>query len=187
MKTDELIQQRLTEDSLRQSFDQTLSERAQRYLKIKPHGIIPFTPFAPPSSECGLLFRDGHFYGCIALTQAVAEAITRFLCTKNGWKPAKVFETNIDKLQKRGFISNDIKNKFLNLWQNRDNYHHLNPKIGTNLKELESIAFEKILCLKEIEAAIFAFSIKEGKLIPEYPKYWTVSQDGTAQVMLRLG
>lgn len=187
MKTDDPIQQRLTEDSLRQSFEQTLSERAQRYLKIKPHDIIPFTPFAPPSSECGLLFRDGHFYGCIALTQAVAEAITRFLCTKNCWKPAKVFETNINKLLKRGFISKDIKNKLLNLWQNRDDYHHLNPEIERNLKELEKIAFEKILCLKEIEADIFAFSINDGKLIPKYPKYWTINQDGTTQVMLRLG
>jgi len=187
MKTDDAIQQRLTEDSIRQSIEQTLADRAQRYLKIKPHGIIPLTPFAPPSSECGLLFRDGHFYGCIALTQAVAEALARFLCTKNGWEPAKVFETNIDKLQKRGFISNDIKNNFLNLWQNRDDYHHLNPQIETNLKELEKIAVEKILCLKKLEADIFAFSINDGKLIPKCPKYWTVNQDGTAQVMLRLG
>jgi hypothetical protein len=187
MKPDDLIQQRLTEDSLRQLFEQTLSERAQRYLKIKPHGVIPFTPFAPPSSECGLLFRDGHFYGCIALTQAVAEALTRFLCTKNGWKPAKIFETNIDKLHKRGFILHDIKKKFLNLWQNRDDYHHLNPEIETNLKELEKIAFEKILYLKEIEAEMFAFSINDGKLIPKYPKYWSIGQDGIAQVMLRLG
>ena len=58
MIPDDLVLQRLTEDSLRQSFEQTLSERAQRYLKIKPHGVIPFTPFAPPSSECGLLFRE---------------------------------------------------------------------------------------------------------------------------------
>jgi hypothetical protein len=187
MKTDDPIQQRLTEDAIRQEYEQTLSVRAQRYLKIKPHGIIPFTPFAPPSSECGLLFRDGHFYGCIALTQAVAEALTRFLCTKNGWKPAKVFETNLDKLQKRGFISQDIKMKFLNLWQNRDDYHHLNPEIETNLKELENIAFDKILCLKNIEAEIFAFSIDDGKLIPKYPKYWSIGQDGIAQVMLRLG
>jgi hypothetical protein len=65
MKTDDPIQQRLTEDSIHQGDEQTLSVRAERYLKIKPHGIIPFTPFAPPSSECGLLFRDGHFYGAL--------------------------------------------------------------------------------------------------------------------------
>jgi hypothetical protein len=187
MKKDDPIQQRLTEDSIRQEYNQTLSVRAQRFIKIKPHGIIPFTPFAPPSSECGLLFRDGHFYGCIALTQAVGEALTRFLCTRNGWKPAKIFETNIDKLQNRGFISHDIKKKFLYLWQNRDDYHHLNPEIETNLKELETIALNKILCLKEIEAEIFAFSFDDGKLIPKYPKYWSVGQDGIAQVMLRLG
>lgn len=187
METDDSIQQRLTEDYIRQTFEQTLSFRAQRYLKVKPHGVIPFTPFAPASSECALLFRDGHFYGCIALTQAVAEAITKFLCTRNGWKPAKVFETNIDKLEKRGFISQDIKNKFFNLWQNRDDYHHLNPEIETNLKELEKIALEKLLYLKAIEAEIFQFSMNNGKLIPKNPKYWAINQDGTAQVILRLG
>jgi hypothetical protein len=121
------------------------------------------------------------------LTQAVAEALARFLCTKNGWKPAKVFETNIDKLQKREFISQDIKKKFLNLWQNRDDYHHLNPEIETNLKELEKIAFDKIICLKDIESEIFAFSIDEGKLIPKYPKYGSVGNDSIAHVVLRLG
>lgn len=187
MNSDELVQQRLTEESIRQVFEQTLSVRAQRYLKVKPHGIIPFTPFAPASSECGLLFRDGHFYGCIALTQAVAEAIARLLCTSNGWKPHKAFETNIRKLQKRGFISQEIANSFLTLWENRDDYHHLNPTIEIDLNELERISLEKILCLKNIEAEIFQFSIEEGKLIPKNPKYWNIGRDGIAKVTLRLG
>lgn len=181
------IQQRLTEDSIRQTFEQTLSARAHRYLKVKPHGIIPFTPFAPASSESSLLFRDGHFYGCIALTQAVAEAMTRFLCIRNGWKPDKVFENNITKLQKRGFISQEIKNKLLTIWNNRDDYHHLNPNIEIDLNKLEKIALDKLLCIKEIESDIFKFSFQEGKLIPENPKYWNVNRDGTAEVMLRLG
>ena len=187
MDGDALIQQKLTEDSLRQRFEQTLSSRATRYLKVKPHGIIPFTPFAAASSECNFLFRDGHFYGCIALTQAVTEAIVRFLCIRNGWKPAKVFETNINKLHKRGFISQEIKSNFFRIWENRDDYHHLNPNIATNLKELEHIAYEKILGLKAIESEIFKFSIIDEKLIPKNRKYWSISQGGTAEVFLRLG
>tara|TARA_B100000315_G_C14401590_1_gene506723 strand:+ start:364 stop:645 length:282 start_codon:yes stop_codon:yes gene_type:complete len=76
----ELLQRRLTTDSMKQEFEHTLPERVERYLQIKPHGIIPNAPFAAPSSECSLLFRVGHFYACIALAQAVAEAIVRYMC-----------------------------------------------------------------------------------------------------------
>ncbi len=71
----ELLQQAQTADSMKQEFEQTLLERVKRYLQVKPHGIIPNAPFSVPSSECSLLFRDGHFFACIALVQAVAEAI----------------------------------------------------------------------------------------------------------------
>ena len=93
---DKLIQQKQTEDSMKQEFDQTLSERAIRYLEVKPYGIIPNTKFAAASSECSLLFRDDHFYGCIALVQAVAEALVRFLCQKNK-KSVGEFENNLEK------------------------------------------------------------------------------------------
>jgi len=82
MNIQELMQQKITEDSLKQEFEQTLLSRVQRYRKVNPHGVIPYTKFTPASAECTLLFRDGLFYGCIALTQAVTEAIVRFLCQR---------------------------------------------------------------------------------------------------------
>ena len=84
MDIQETMQRVFTEDGIKQEFEQTLSSRVERYLKVKPHGIVPLTEFAPVSAECTLLFRDGHFYGSIALSQAVAEAIAKFLCQKNG-------------------------------------------------------------------------------------------------------
>jgi hypothetical protein len=69
-------------DGMKQEFEQTLSSRVERYLKVKPHAIAPLTEFAPVSAECTLLFRDGHFYGSIALSQSVAEGIVNFLCQK---------------------------------------------------------------------------------------------------------
>jgi hypothetical protein len=87
MNIQEIMQKAMTEDGIKQEFEQTLASRVERYLKVKPHGIIPLTEFAPVSAECALLFRDAHFYGAIALSQAVAEAIVKFLCQKNGWKP----------------------------------------------------------------------------------------------------
>ena len=186
MERNKLIQQKLIEESIKQEIEQTLSLRAQRYLKVKPHEIIPYTQFAPVSAECILLFRDGHYYGCITLAQSVAEAIVRFLCQKNSWKPEKDFEKNINKLLNRNFISEELKNKFLKIWENRDNHHHLNPNIEVQRIKLEEISYEKVLLLKEIESEIFKFSLKNGKLIPENKKYWELHKNGTIPVFLKL-
>ena len=187
MALNNLVQQKLMEKSIKQEIEQTLSLRAQRYLKVKPHGIVPNTQFAPVSAECNLLFRDGHYYGCITLTQSVAEAIVRFLCQKNSWKPEKDFENNINKLLKRNFISKKLKNKFLEIWKNRHDYHHLNTKIQVQRTKLEEISYEKVLLLKEIESEIFKFSFdKNGKFIPENKKYWGLNKNGTIPGFLKL-
>ncbi|MBE3128618.1 MAG: hypothetical protein IMZ60_02950 [Actinobacteria bacterium] len=186
MEPNNLIQQKLLEDSIKQENEQTLSLRAQRYLKVKPHGIVPYTQFAPVSAECTLLFRDGHYYGCITLTQSVAEAIVRFLCQKNFGKAKNVFEKNIDRLLTRHFISEKLKNKFLKIWENRDDYHHLNSKIEDQRTKLEEISYKKVLLLKEIESEIFKFSVKNGKPIPENKKYWELHKNGTIPVFLKL-
>lgn len=185
MNIQENMQQILTEDGIKQEFEQTLPSRVQRYLKVKPHGIVPYTEFAPASAECSLLFRDGHFYGCIALSQAVTEAIARFLCQKNGWRPENTFEKNVTKLHTRQFISEEMKNKFLRIWKKRDDYHHLNSNIETDREKLEEFACQKVLFLKEIESEIFKFSVVDGKLVPENKKYWVLQQNGTIPVFLK--
>jgi hypothetical protein len=186
MDPQEIMQRVITQDGIKQEFEQTLSSRVERYLKVKPHGIVPLTEFAPVSAECALLFRDGHYYGSIALSQAVAEAIAKFLCAKNGWKPDKNFEENVKKLETRQFISKDSRDKFLSLWENRDDYHHLNPTIETDRRKLEALACEKVLLLKQIESQVFAFTFVDGKLVPACRKYWALQEDGTVPVFLRL-
>jgi hypothetical protein len=186
MDIQEAMQRAMTEDGIKQEFEQTLSSRVERYLKVKPHGIVPFTEFAPVSAECALLFRDGHFYGAIALSQAVAEAISKFLCQKNGWKPKKSFEENVVRLETRQFISHDMREKFLLLWEKRDDYHHLNPTIETDRRKLEALAYQKVSLMKEVESEVFKFTVVDGKLVPENRKYWSVQPNGTVPVFLRL-
>ena len=186
MDIQETMQRILTEDGIKQDFEQTLPSRMERYLKVKPHGIVPRTEFAPASTECTLLFRDGHFYGCIALSQAVAEALARFLCRRNGWKPKKAFEKNVTRLRTREFISEETKDKLLRIWEERDDYHHLASNVETDRQRLEDIAYERVLLLKAIESDIFKFSIVDGKLVPREKKYWELRQDGTISVFLRL-
>jgi len=186
MDAQEIVQRAITEDGIKQEFEQTLSSRVERYLKVKPHGVIPWTEFAPVSAECALLFRDGHYYGSVALSQAVAEAIVKFLCSKNGWTPDKSFEKNVRKLETRQFISIILREKLLRLWEKRDDYHHLNRSIETDRQKLETLAYEKVLLLKEIESEVFAFSFVDGKLVPKCRKYWALQEDRTVPVFLRL-
>lgn len=172
-------------DTLQQEFEFSLDQRVERYLELKPHGIIPNSHFAAVSAECHLLYRDGHYYGTISLTQAMAEALVKFLCKANGWKPGGDFENNLEKLKKRGKITGDLKTKFLEIWQRRNDYHHLNPQVEQDRQKLEQLAREKLSRLKQIEEVLFAYSANNGKLVPKFPKYWD-QRDGKVAVYLRL-
>lgn len=172
--------QKYAEETIRSEFEITFSQRVHRYLEIGHHGVIANprdTKFAPVSSECINLFRDGHFYGCISLTQTVTEALAKFLCTRNNFKPAKDFERNVKKLFRRNFIDENMQSNFLSIWKNRDDYHHLNNSVENEKKKLEAISRSKIKLLAEIEKTIFAYSINNGKIIPKHPKYWDMGND----------
>lgn len=182
----DLYQRALIAESMKQEFEQTMSERVERYLQVKPHGIIPNAPFAAPSSECGLLFRDGHFYACIALVQAVAEAIVRYMCVKDFKSYDKVFEKNVEKLHTRTFIDDKLRESLLKIWDRRHDYHHLNSNIESDRQILENLAKEKTGLLVEIESNVFEFSYtNDGKIIPKYPQYWNI-RDNKMDVFLRL-
>ena len=171
------IEQKRVEESIKQDCMGNASIRAARYLQVKPHGIISNQHFAPPSTECSYLFRDGHYYGCIALTQAVAEALVKFLCSKNSFRPARSFETNVSNLYKRQFISKEIRDAMLSIWNKRDSYHHLNHDIETDRDKLEELAKEKLVHLYEIENEIFKYTTTiEGGFKLKYPKYWDIME-----------
>ena len=182
----ELFQRAQTANSIKQEFEQTLSERVERYLQVKPHEIIPNVPFAVPSAECSLLFRDGHFYACIALVQAVIEAIVRYICDIDFGKHGKVFEKNVEKLHTRKFIDDKLEKALLKIWEKRDDYHHLNSSVKSDRDTLEKLAKEKACLLVEIESGIFKFSFgNDGSIIPKYPKYWKI-RGNQAEVFLKL-
>lgn len=181
---DRQVERKRIENDLRQVFEQSLPTRIQRYMEIKPHPIIANHHFSSVSTECIDLYRDGHFFGCISLIQAVAEALVKFLCFRNGWKPDKVFEENINKLVTRSFISSQIKNFFLEIWDKRDDYHHLNSTVENDRKKLESMAKTRLDLLSKIESEIFNFKIVDGKISPTNPKYWDI-KGNTATVYLR--
>lgn len=182
MDVNKAVEKRMLEDSLKQEFEATLKNRVERYLRVKPHGIIPNTPFARASSECSKAFRDGQFYGCISLTQSVAESLVKHLCKCNSSRPDKVFEKNVGTLLKRGFITTEQSEDFLKIWEDRDDFHHLNDNVENDYLKLISLAESKLILLNKLEKQVFNFSVNKGAIVPKSPKYWTT---GT-QVFLRL-
>ncbi len=168
-----------------QECEVTATERVDRYLRANYHGIIPSTPFSHASAECINLFRDGHFYVSISLSQAVGEAIVRYICQSNNWRPSKHFENNVSKLKDRGFINDDVQKQLLVLWEKRDDYHHLNSNVATDRVTLEQLALEKISGLAAIEAWVFSYSYANGALVLQFPQYWPKTGPDTVAVFLR--
>ena len=164
----------------------TIIDRITRYLELDFIKVTPNTHFASISAECIFLYRDGYFLACIALCQAVAEALVRFMCerSKFGASISKDFEENIEKLRKRR-IKPDCSELFKEIWKGRDDYHHLNPQVPTEKLELQDIAKNKLITLHKAESEVFAFELVDGAIRPTYPKYWPEPHDGLINTYLR--
>ena len=177
---------KLIKKFLQESFNSTLSTRVDRYLKINVHDIIPYHFFSNASSECKQMYVDGHYYGCISLSQAVAEGLSKFIIEIKKIRASKDFKTRIDRLTKANMISNDSANAFIKIiGDDRNNYHHLNKEIKTDYTELQKRAEECLEGLYVIESEIFAYKMINGKLQPNNLIYWPNIDSGLADVFLR--
>ena len=155
----------------------TISDRITRYLELDFIKVTPNTHFASISAEC-ILYRDGYFGACIALCQAIAEALVRFLCERSRFKASKNFEGNIETLCRRK-IKPDCSKLLKEIWEGRDDYNHLNPKVPTERIKLQAIAKSKMIALHAVESDVFAFEWVGGAIKPNYPKYWPQTQNGS--------
>jgi hypothetical protein len=179
------IQRQQLANSLKQDFIGTLDERISRYQELDFIKITPNAHFASVSAECILLYRDGHFLACIALCQAVAEAIVRLMGERSRFTSiSDNYEENVEKLHSRR-MKPDCHQLFKEIWTGRHDYHHLNPQIPTERSKLQGIARSKIVGLHNIESTVFEFAIKDGAILPKYPKYWDINKDGLMNVFLR--
>ena len=178
------IQRQQLADSLKQDFIGTLDERISRYQELDFIKVTPNAHFAPISAECIFLYRDGHFLACIALCQAVAEAIVRLMCERSKFSSiSNDYEKNVEGLHKRK-IEPDCNELFEEIWKGRHDYHHLNLNIPIEKSKLQDIAKSKILTLHKIESKVFEFTIIDGAISPKYTKYWDF-KDGFLNVFLR--
>jgi len=183
---DALIKKAQRRDTLKQFFDQTLDARVDRWCVVTPPSIVADSHFAAVSMECYSLYQDGYFYGAISLSQSVAEALVRFVCEKNGLKSDEKYWNNLKKLKTHG-VGAPLTDLFKAIWEDRNDYHHLNPGIESDRQKLEAIAKTKLETLKTIEDTIFTYSVNDGKILPANPQYWSAgTSEGTLQVYLRI-
>ncbi len=182
------ITQRQLQDTLEQDFLATMNDRISRYLELDFIEVTPNTHFAPITIECMLLYRDGYFFACTALCQAVAEALARFICERNGSGSNRFvkFETNIRKLKElTDNIPLDWIEMLERIWEGRNDYHHINPEVPTQKDKLREIANEKIVALLDVESKVFAFEWVDGAIKRTHPEYWLETGSGHLDAYLR--
>jgi len=180
------IRRRELEDTLKGECLSSISDRVSRYLELNFIEVTPNEHFASISAECIRLYRDGYFFACIALCQAVAEALVRFMCevSEFGASISQDFEENVGKLRKRN-IRPDCSKLLKEIWEGRHDYHHLKPKVPTEREKLQAIAKNKMIALHGVESEVFAFEWVGGAIKPKYPKYWPKTNNGLLNAFLR--
>lgn len=167
------FRRRILEETLRASCLESVKERVERFLSIDRLLLTPHTHFSTVSSECVLLYRDGYYFACIALCQAVAEALTRFLCEKSMIRCRGSHEARIHRLSKESVISQAILQSFETIHEHRDDFHHLNPQVPSDHETLRLIAHRALSELSNIEYEVFGFSVQDGEIIPHKAKFWS--------------
>ena len=129
--------QRRVEKQIRDEFLRSIDERIARTLAI---GNVAASDghHAQPIAECARLFRDGYFFGCLALGRDLLEVIVLELA-QSLWKkaPAKVpgVEKNLEVLCKKKMINNELKQQLADMWGqiglNQQTIGHANDDLPT--------------------------------------------------------
>lgn len=178
-------EQRRIEDSITSEVQQSLSERASRFLQVRALVPIPENPFAAPSAECAKQFRDGHFYGCIALSQAVIEAIVHHVWhVKLRKRDSKIsdFEKKLEALRRKGLVTDESYTGIKRMWKLRHTFQCLVQSEDSVRQELEESARSSLELLNGLEKQLFTYTIRDGILLPDNPEYWSIEEGESALV-----
>ena len=171
------------ENHLRRKFESNLEARVRRTLELNYQKVIGGHYFAAASSQCLELYRDGYMLGCIMCSQALLEAILKFVAQRNRIEYKKEVEVLIADLEAKNILNEKALDAAKRAWRHRNDFHHFNP--GVSAIDLELKARECVEATCALEEEIFSASFVAGALSPKNPIYWDVHQDGTVPVYLR--
>jgi hypothetical protein len=191
MDTPEAMKRMRVRESIETHYQSFIDEKIDRYLEIEHQGIIGGHYFAPASSECIYLYRDGYFIGAVMMSHAINEGIIKFVAERNGIQKNKTdgttksIEDLINDLRKKKIISTECGDASMSIWRSyRNDIHHMNPTVAKI--DFKKLAQKNLKHLSIIEKEIFDYKkTNNGAIIPTNPKYWDIQNDGTASVFLR--
>lgn len=191
MNNDEIFRRFQLKEDLESEYLGSIDAKIDRYLEIEHQGIIGGHHFAPASSECIKLYRDGYFIGTVMMSHAINEGIIKFVAERNNIdrqktaNTTKTIEELIVELQGNNLISTNCADASLAIWNSyRNDIHHMNPSVSDIL--FQKLAQLNIKRLSAIENEIFGHDIENGALVPHQPKYWDKNPDGMIKTWLRL-
>ena len=191
MDTSEIMKRIRAKESIETQCKSFIEEKIDRYLEIEHQGIIGGHYFAPASSECIYLYRDGYFIGAVMMSHAINEGIIKFVAERNSIErnkidgTARAVEDLINELREKNIISSAWGDASIRIWRSyRNDIHHMNPTVA-NI-DFKKLAQQNLKHLSTIEKEIFDFKINNGAIVPAQPKYWDIKADGTTTAFLRL-
>jgi hypothetical protein len=157
---------------------ESVSERPAR-LQVREMRLLPDNPFADTSAECARHFQEGHYYGCVALAQAVLEALVHHLWQVNSGKKKPQdgdFLTILAALHKKGVVKEEWKAKLHEIWVNRHTFHHLRPSVAADQQTLETTAQAYLRLLEELKDDLFGYDIQGERVVPNHAEYWSIKE-----------
>lgn len=171
------------ENHLRRKFESDIQSRVRRTQELSYLRVIGGHYFAAASSQCLELYRDGHMLGCIMCSQALLEAVLKFVAQRNRMEFKKEVKDLIRDLETKKILNKIALDAAKRAWRHRNDFHHLNP--GVSVIDLETKARECVEATCALEEEIFGASFIEGSLNPRNPIYWDIHSDGTIPIYLR--
>ena len=133
--------------------------------------IVPNTHFSFASTNAYELYIFGSYIGAIMLSHSVVEGTLKFVCKKQ-----KFTENLISKAYEKKIITAKTKSMICEIREHRNDFHHMNPQIETDNEKLAKLARECVLTLSELENELFGCNFEKGKIVPEKPEFWNISE-----------
>jgi hypothetical protein len=169
---------RRSQEDDRKPGPESVSERPARF-QVREMRLLPDNPFADTSAECARHFQEGNYYGCVALAQAVLEALVHHLGQVNSGKKKPQdgdFLTILAALHRKGVVKDEWKDKLHEIWVNRHKFHHLRPSVEADQQTLKRTAQANLHLLDELKEEFFGYDIEGERVVPNHPEYWSIKE-----------
>ena len=173
---------------MRARFEASLPDRARRAAAVELQQFIPAHWFAAAASECAGMYIAGFFYGAISVAQAYVEALSKYLAEHHRVRIGKDTGERCRRLHEKGIISSNALHAALTIFDDRNDFHHLNKSVEQDFHKLATRAEHCINHIHTLESEVFAFSFSAdtpGSVVLEKPNYWPSEGPTLTRVHLR--